>query len=217
MKKAYMVVEVTYNPATTDALEVSDALDHLMDNARSTPGIMDEVGDPAIGAFFPIDPEDIQILGEVAQGPITQPQKDALDNILQSLGAIQEPSDGEFATLNRKEPPVEAFSCAALQEAIEKILLENGESFQADKGVDKQVCKEVAAEIVKHLLSHKIRVMVAMDHGCVRGALADLPNIDFQLHDFDEFEFEEKDAYGRTQGEANKHWEDCQKSMDAIY
>ena len=92
LTKSFMVIETAFDPDITDAESLASALDTLMDTAKSTPGILDEYGDPEVKAFYPVDPEDIQHLLEVARGPITQPQRDALANILHRLGAISEPA-----------------------------------------------------------------------------------------------------------------------------
>lgn len=55
MKKAILYVEIEYDESITDDESVANALDHLMDNARSTPGILDEYGNPDVGAFFVLD------------------------------------------------------------------------------------------------------------------------------------------------------------------
>ena len=91
MTKAYMVVEVEFDPAATDAIAVSDALDILMDTAKSTPGILDDHGEVRVGGFFPVDPEDIQHLEAISHLPLTQPQKDAMANILHRLGVLEVP------------------------------------------------------------------------------------------------------------------------------
>jgi hypothetical protein len=46
---------VTYDSTITDPDAVASALDILMDNARSTAGILDEVGNPEIEAFYPME------------------------------------------------------------------------------------------------------------------------------------------------------------------
>ena len=92
MAKCYMIVEVEYDPTITDPESVSNALDTLMDTAKSTPGILDEYGNPRVGAFYPVDTEDIQHLHAVAKGPILQVQKDGLANILHRLGVLEEPA-----------------------------------------------------------------------------------------------------------------------------
>lgn len=52
-KRVTMTVEVEFDDTVTDAESLSNALDILMDNARSTPGILDDYGDVWVGGFFP--------------------------------------------------------------------------------------------------------------------------------------------------------------------
>jgi len=91
MAKAFMVVEVDYDPTITDAEVVSNALDVLLDTAKGTPGILDEVGNPRVAGFYPIDPEDIQHLHDISKRLLGQPQRDALANILHRLGVLKFP------------------------------------------------------------------------------------------------------------------------------
>ena len=51
-KKATLYVEVEFDDAITDADSLSNGLDILMDNAKSTPGILDDFGDPRITGFY---------------------------------------------------------------------------------------------------------------------------------------------------------------------
>lgn len=50
--KARLYVDVEFDGRITDAESVASAADHLMDTARSTPGILDEYGDPRFGGFY---------------------------------------------------------------------------------------------------------------------------------------------------------------------
>ena len=54
--KATFTIDVEFDPAIISADALADALDHLMDTARSTPGVLDGCGDPRIGAFYPVTP-----------------------------------------------------------------------------------------------------------------------------------------------------------------
>lgn len=45
-------VDITFNPRKTDAESLAIALDRLMETALSTPGILDDYGNPEIGEFF---------------------------------------------------------------------------------------------------------------------------------------------------------------------
>jgi hypothetical protein len=58
MAKVTMTVEVEFDPEVTDSESVACALDALMETALSTPGILDEYGNPQIGLFFPKEDED---------------------------------------------------------------------------------------------------------------------------------------------------------------
>ena len=92
MAKAYMVVEVEYDPTVTDSESLADALDILMDTARSTPGILDEYGNPRVGEFYPMDETDILQLEKFTKLPLTKKQRDALANLLHRLGRLDTPA-----------------------------------------------------------------------------------------------------------------------------
>jgi len=49
MARALIAVEVEYDPRITDAESVAGAVDALLETALSTPGILDEYGDPTLG------------------------------------------------------------------------------------------------------------------------------------------------------------------------
>lgn len=53
--KARLYVDVTYDPRITDGESVANALDQLMETALSTPDILDEYGNPDIGAFYVLE------------------------------------------------------------------------------------------------------------------------------------------------------------------
>jgi hypothetical protein len=50
--KATFTVDIEFDERQTDVEAIASALDRLMATALSTPGIMDEYGDPRIGEFF---------------------------------------------------------------------------------------------------------------------------------------------------------------------
>jgi hypothetical protein len=50
-KTAKLCLEISFDAAVTDAEQIADALGTLMTNALSTPGILDEQGNPHIGTF----------------------------------------------------------------------------------------------------------------------------------------------------------------------
>ncbi len=52
MAKTTLICEVEYNPNLTDPEGLASAADRLMETALSTPGIMEEYGDPRFGEFF---------------------------------------------------------------------------------------------------------------------------------------------------------------------
>jgi hypothetical protein len=103
-----------------------------------------------------------------------------------------------------------------LRQAIRTILLDNGESFLNDNGVDTKVCRQVADLIVDRLMKQAITVTLNIAGGVLQGASADLPNITLNLIDFDEFESEEFDRSGRTKEEAKAEWEDARKTLHTI-
>ncbi len=52
MNKTTLTVDVTYNPAMTDPESLASALDTLLNTALSTPGILEDYGDPVVGEFL---------------------------------------------------------------------------------------------------------------------------------------------------------------------
>lgn len=50
--KTTLTIDIDYNPAVTDPEALASAADRLMETALSTPGIMEEYGDPRFGEFF---------------------------------------------------------------------------------------------------------------------------------------------------------------------
>ena len=50
--KTTLTVEIEYDPATTDPEGLACAMDRLLETALSTPGIMEEYGNPTVGEFF---------------------------------------------------------------------------------------------------------------------------------------------------------------------
>ena len=51
MKKTRFALEVAFNPSATDSEGFASALDRLLETACSTPGILDEYGNPTLGQF----------------------------------------------------------------------------------------------------------------------------------------------------------------------
>ena len=52
MAKTTLIVDIEYDPELTDPEGLASAMDRLMEMALSTPGIMEEYGDPRVGEFF---------------------------------------------------------------------------------------------------------------------------------------------------------------------
>jgi hypothetical protein len=52
MRKAVLEIEVRYDESVTDAEAVAAAADRLLETALSTPGIMDEYGNPTFREFL---------------------------------------------------------------------------------------------------------------------------------------------------------------------
>ncbi len=55
MAKAKFTVEVEYDTEVTDPESLASALDTLMQTATSTPGILEDYGNPSIGDFLPVE------------------------------------------------------------------------------------------------------------------------------------------------------------------
>lgn len=53
--KATLTLEIEFDPELTDAESVAGALDTLLDTAMSTPGILDEYGNPGVDEFLVAD------------------------------------------------------------------------------------------------------------------------------------------------------------------
>ena len=51
-KKTTLTVELEYDPARTDPEGLASAMNRLLETVLSTPGIMEEYGDPKVGEFF---------------------------------------------------------------------------------------------------------------------------------------------------------------------
>jgi hypothetical protein len=55
-----LTVEIRYDPKVTDPESLASAMDRLMETALSTPGLLDEYGDPVIGEFYVLAEDDKQ-------------------------------------------------------------------------------------------------------------------------------------------------------------
>jgi len=55
--KCTLTIEVEYDPEVTDPDSIASAADQLLKTALSTPGILDEYGNPKFDEFFvqPVD------------------------------------------------------------------------------------------------------------------------------------------------------------------
>jgi len=56
MKTETLTIEIEFDERITDADAVGVAVDNLLETAMSTPGILDEYGDPSIGQTYILDP-----------------------------------------------------------------------------------------------------------------------------------------------------------------
>ncbi len=52
MNKTTLTVEIEYNPRMTDPEALTSAMDRLLKTAVSTPGVLDDYGNPTIREFF---------------------------------------------------------------------------------------------------------------------------------------------------------------------
>jgi len=75
-KTTTLTVEIEYNPAMTDPEGLASAMDRLLETALSTPGIVEEYGDPTVREFF------------VAKEPAAPPAPKVVLNI--SGGVLQD-------------------------------------------------------------------------------------------------------------------------------
>jgi hypothetical protein len=55
MARTTLTVDIKYDPELTDPEGLASAMDRLLETALSTPGIMEEYGDPKVGEFFVAD------------------------------------------------------------------------------------------------------------------------------------------------------------------
>ena len=72
-KKTTLTVEVEYNPRKTDPEGFACAMDRLLETVLSTPGIMDEYGNPAIREFFVAKETETEAALKVAGLALTLP------------------------------------------------------------------------------------------------------------------------------------------------
>ena len=94
--KSTLTIDVEYDPAVTDADSMASALDTLMETALSTPGILDEYGNPRIGEFGILQPAPKSYALEL-DGPLFRMQRELLLRLHHATGR------GESIPLGPKE------------------------------------------------------------------------------------------------------------------
>ena len=112
--------------------------------------------------------------------------------------------------------PLETKFDRKLRKDIVQILKDYGESFIDDTGVLTDTCTRVSRLIMQRLKRDPIQCLVSVTGGVVQGALADLPNIEIDVHDYDVFEGEPWDAHNRTKAQAEHFWEKSRRSMHPV-
>jgi len=68
MKTTTLTVDVDYDPETTDPESLASALDNLLKTALSTPGILDDYGDPVVGEFLAPRPHEAYVVATQHNG-----------------------------------------------------------------------------------------------------------------------------------------------------
>jgi len=53
--KTTLTLDIKYDPELTDPDGLASAMDRLMETALSTPGILDDYGNPTVGEFLVVD------------------------------------------------------------------------------------------------------------------------------------------------------------------
>jgi hypothetical protein len=84
MAKTTLTVDIEYDPELTDPEGLASAMDRLLETALSTPGIMEEYGDPRIGEFLVAEPagSDLQHYTLRIDGPLLRKQRQALLDVV---------------------------------------------------------------------------------------------------------------------------------------
>lgn len=57
MATATLTITVEYDESITDSESVASALDHVLETALSTPGVLEEYGSPTVSEFYVSAPE----------------------------------------------------------------------------------------------------------------------------------------------------------------
>jgi hypothetical protein len=84
LKTTQLTVEVEYNPQFTDPEGLACALDRLLETALSTPGIMEDYGEPTVREFFVAEASDDHRLR--IDGPLLRDQRRLLLTLLDRTG-----------------------------------------------------------------------------------------------------------------------------------
>lgn len=118
MAKTTLTVEVEYNDRVTDPEAIASAADRLMETVLSTPGIMEEYGDPRFGEFLVLSPKakcvpDFRKLGNspsfVHRIDLSFPNSNRshramISNQEQCMNASKENAAKALAELDKKQP-----------------------------------------------------------------------------------------------------------------
>ncbi len=91
---ATLTVDVDYNPAMTDPESLASAMDTLLETALSTPGILDDYGDPVVGEFVATREYVAHVISEVHnRGPAIDTFHSDAPITLQRLTAYYETAE----------------------------------------------------------------------------------------------------------------------------
>ena len=95
MNKTTLTIDVEYDPDVTDPESLASAMDILLETALSTPGILDEYGNPVVGGFSAPRPHEAYVIAEVHN---REPSIDCFHSdspiTLQRLTAYYETAEG---------------------------------------------------------------------------------------------------------------------------
>ena len=68
MNKTTLTIDVEYDPDVTDPESLASAMDILLETALSTPGILDEYGNPVVGGFSAPRPHEAYVVATQHNG-----------------------------------------------------------------------------------------------------------------------------------------------------